>query len=81
MCEFLRRDGAVVLTGGDGNEDQVIVEGVVTAFTPRGNSHCVCGAALRPWSWRCVAADSVEIGCGRCHRVHGIIGIGVRVHR
>ena len=82
MREFFRRDGAVVLTGDHGDADQVVVEGAITAFAPvPGNSMCACGRPLQRWSWRCVATDSVEIGCDRCHRVHGHFRLGTRVHR
>jgi len=82
MREYARRDGSVVLTGDGDDRDLVVVEAVIAAFAPiAGNSHCVCGAELKPWSWRCVAADDVEIGCDRCHRVHGHLRLGTRVHR
>ena len=81
MREHLRRDGCVVLTGDEGDQDQVIVEGIVTAFAPsRDGSRCACGAALQPWDLRHVA-EGAEISCHRCHRVHGFIAVGVRVHR
>ena len=81
MREFFRRDGAVVLTGDDGDEDQVVVEAAVVAFRPvPGNARCVCGAPLGP-HWRCLAADEVELGCTHCHRVHGHIRLGTEVHR
>jgi hypothetical protein len=45
MREHLRRDGSVVLTGDEGDHDQIIVEGIITAFAPnRNGSRCVCGA-------------------------------------
>jgi hypothetical protein len=81
MREHLRRDGSVVLTGDEDDRDQVIVEGIITAFTPnRDGSHCVRGAVLQSWNLRHVA-EGAEISCHRCHRVHGFIGVGVRVHR
>jgi hypothetical protein len=82
MREVRQRDGSIVLYGENDDSDTVIVEPIITAFAPvRGNARCVCGAALAPWSYRCVAADDVEIGCGRCHRVHGHFRLGTRVHR
>ena len=82
MRGALRRDGSTVLYGENDDSDMVIVEPIITAFAPvRGNARCVCGAALAPWSYRCVAADDIEIGCGRCHRVHGHFRLGTRVHR
>jgi hypothetical protein len=81
MREHSRRDGCVVLTGDQDDQDEVIVEGIITAFTPRrGGSHCVCGAALQSWNLRHIA-EGAELSCPRCHRVHGFIGVGVRVHR
>ena len=82
MRGALRRDGSTVLYGENDDSDMVIVEPIITAFAPvRGNARCVCGAALAPWSYRCVATDDVEIGCGRCHRVLGHFRLGTRVHR
>jgi hypothetical protein len=82
MRELSRRDGAVILTGEGDDRDQVVVEAVVASFTPiRGNSFCACGAPLQQWGWRCVAADDVEFGCDRCHRVHGHFRLGTKVHR
>ena len=65
MREHLRRDGAVVLTGDDGDQDQVIVEGIITAFAPNRDSHCVCGAALQSWHLRHVAEGAVDAVLGR----------------
>jgi len=80
--EVQRRDGCTALYGENGDEDMVIVEPRVTAFTPvHGNARCVCGAPLQTWGYQCVAADSVELGCDRCHRVHGRLQLGTKVHR
>ena len=82
MREVRQRDGSIVLYGENDDSDTVIVEPIITAFAPvRGNARCVCGAALAPWSYRCVAADDVEISCSHCHRVHGHFRLGTRVHR
>ena len=67
MREHLRRDGCVVLTGDEGNPEQVVVEGVITAFVPsRDGSHCVCGAdcrhricAMSPRARRSVVIDAI----------------------
>jgi hypothetical protein len=81
MREHIRRDGAVVLTGDGDNQDQVIVEAVVTSFTPiRDGLLCPCGALLRTFTLRSTA-DGAELCCHRCHRVHGHIELGVKVHR
>jgi hypothetical protein len=81
MREHLRHDGAVVLTSDGDDPDQVVVEGVVIAFTPiRGNVRCVCGAHLQPWNLRHVNGGA-EFNCYQCHRVHGHLGLGVRIHR
>ena len=81
MREAHRLDGCAVLTGDGDDGDQVIVEAVITDFTPaRDNLHCTCGAALHRWSCRQVT-DGAEIICDRCHRAHGHISLGVRVHR
>ena len=80
MREVQRHDGSVAFYDENDDGDMVIIEPIVTAFTPvRGNARCVCGAPLAPC--RCVAADDVEIGCGRCHRVFGHFRLGTRVHR
>jgi hypothetical protein len=80
MREAHRLDGCAVLTGDGDDGDQVIVEAVITDFTPaRGSLRCDCGAALRRWSCRPVA-DGAEIVCDRCHHVHSHLTLGVRVH-
>ena len=82
MREVQRHDGSVAFYDENDDGDMVIIEPIVTAFTPvRGNARCVCGAPLAPWGYRCVTADDVEIGCGRCHRVFGHFRLGTRVHR
>ena len=82
MREVQRHDGCVALFDENDDGDMVIIEPIITAFAPvRGNARCVCGAPLTPWDYRCVAADDVEIGCSRCHRVHGHFRLGTRVHR
>jgi hypothetical protein len=81
MREHLRRDGAVVLTGDGDDQDQVIVEAQVVNFTPiRDGLQCPCGAVLRAFALR-ATADGAELHCHRCHRVHGHIELGVKVHR
>src|SRR5262245_60726685 len=82
MREVSRRDGSVALLGENGDEDLVVVEPRVTAFIPvRGNAQCVCGTPLQPWAWQCVASDSVELRCDRCHRVHGHLRLGTKLNR
>jgi len=82
MYEIQRRDGSVALYGDGDDQDLVVVEPIIASFVPvRGNAVCVCGAPLQAWNWRCVAADDVELGCSRCHRVHGHFQLGTRVHR
>jgi hypothetical protein len=81
MHEYLRRDGAVVLTGDDDDPDQVVVKGTIVNFTPsQHGARCICGAALQPWSLR-PTSEGAELYCSRCHQVHGSITVGVRVHR
>jgi hypothetical protein len=81
MREHSRRDGCIALVD-DGGNDEVVVEAVVDDFTPvSGASRCACGAELRSWSWRRIAADNIEINCHRCHRVLAHIGVGVMTHR
>jgi hypothetical protein len=81
MRENQRLDGCVVLTGDGDDHDQVVVEGIVTEFTPvRGNSLCICGAAMERWGCR-PAVDGVEIYCTSCHRVRDMISLGIRVYR
>jgi hypothetical protein len=81
MREHLRRDGAVVLTGDGDDQDQVIVEAIVASFTPvKDGLQCPCGALLRSFALR-ATADGAELHCHRCHRIHGSIELGVKVHR
>jgi hypothetical protein len=75
-----RRDGAVAVYDDLGTgDDMLVVEPIITDFfTPvNGNGRCACGA---PLSLRRLA-EGAELGCHRCHRVHGFIGVGTRVHR
>jgi hypothetical protein len=82
MREIQCHNGVLALYDEENDEDRVIVEPVVISFVPvRGNARCICGAPLEGWGWRCVAVDDVELGCARCHRVHGNIRLGTRVHR
>jgi hypothetical protein len=81
MREHLRRDGAVVLTGDGDDQDQVVVEARVVSFNPiRDGLQCPCGALLRAFALRSTA-DGAELVCHRCHRTHGRIELGVKVHR
>jgi hypothetical protein len=81
MREHTRRDGAVVLTGDDGDDDQVTVEARVVSFTPiRNGLQCPCGALLRAFALR-ATADGAELCCHKCHRVHGSFELGVKVYR
>jgi hypothetical protein len=81
MREHLRRDGAVVLAGDGDDQDQVIVEAVVRSFNPiRDGLQCPCGAVLKQFAIRSTACG-VELHCHRCHRIHGSIELGVKVHR
>jgi len=74
-----RRDGAVaVYDDADTTDDMLVVEPVITAFTPvSGNGRCTCGVqfSLRQM------IEGAEISCHRCHRAHGFISVGIRVHR
>src|SRR5262249_429999 len=83
MRECPRRDGAVALYDDHDDQDLIIIEPIVTGFVPNPNNHCTCscGMSLTPSSWRCIATDAVELVCGRCHRVHGLIQLETRVHR
>jgi hypothetical protein len=74
-----RRDGTIaVYDDVYPNDDLLVVEPIVTTFTPaHGNGRCICGA---PLSLR-QSTEGAEISCHRCHRVHGLIGVGARVHR
>jgi len=82
MREVIRRDGSVALYADDDDDDVAVVEPIIAGFVPvRGNACCACGAPLESWGWRCVAGDDVELGCARCHRVHGHFRLGAKVHR
>jgi hypothetical protein len=81
MREMPRADGAIAIYDEDG-DDMLVVAPAAAEFTPEnGNAFCVCGAPLRRSGWREAAIDSVELGCARCHRVHGRIRLVARVHR
>jgi hypothetical protein len=72
------RNGSVAVYGDTADEELLIVEPFVTAYMPAyGNSRCICGAQL---SLR-QSTEGAEISCHRCHRVHGYIRVGARVHR
>jgi hypothetical protein len=77
-----RRDGAVAIYDDtDANNDMIIIEAVVAGFTPvRDGLQCPCGARLSSFALR-ATADGAELVCHQCHRVHGRIELGVRVHR
>jgi hypothetical protein len=81
MRDMPRADGATAIFGDD-DQEQIIVEPIITGFLPvRGNSRCICGATLQPSSFRCVTPDGAELGCTRCHRVHGYFHLATRSHR
>jgi hypothetical protein len=74
-----RRDGCVAVyddaTGVD--DDVLIIEPIVTAFTP--GSRCDrCGGAL---GFRCAADGTSEIHCLLCHSVRARLSLGAKVHR
>ena len=81
-----RRDGAVDIYDDapayePGGDDTIVVEARVVGFTPiRNGLQCPCGALLRAFDIR-TTADGAELVCHRCHRVHGHIELGVKVHR
>jgi hypothetical protein len=82
MREVERHDGSLVLSGDFDDHDEIIVEPVLTTFTPINNRlRCACGAALRAWWFAGAAADSVELVCDHCHQTVGYIGIELRAHR
>jgi hypothetical protein len=82
MHDVLRRDGSTVILADHDPDDLIVVEAVVTSFAPvRGASHCACGAPLKPWSLRSTAADTAELYCNSCHRVHGYIGLATKAYR
>ena len=77
MRESHRQDGTIGIFGDADDPDELVVEPRINSFIPiRGNSYCVCGAELQPWSLR-HAVNGVELGCARCNRVHALISIGV----
>ena len=80
MREMPLADGATAILGDD-EQHLIIIEPIVTAFLPvRGNSLCICGAPLGPSSFRCLTPDGAELGCNRCHRVHGYFQLATRSH-
>jgi hypothetical protein len=83
MREQSRFDDCVALYDDDDDADVVVVDPVFIDFVPAGHEmRCVCGAPLQPWSLRTTGAvNRVELGCDRCHRVHGHLRLGTRVYR
>ena len=72
-----RRDGATaVYDDTDTTDDMLVIEPVVTAFTPDGWCDR-CGGAL---GFRCATDGTNEIFCFRCHGVLARIGLGNREH-
>jgi hypothetical protein len=73
-----RRDGAVAVYDDTTiNDDMMIIEPIITAFTPDG--WCSrCGGAL---GFRCATDGTSEIQCLRCHSVLARIDLGTKVHR
>jgi hypothetical protein len=81
MRESHRRDGSVVVFGDADDQDELVAEARIQAFVPvPGNARCACGTPLQRWSLR-HAGNGAEIGCSRCHRVHGFLELEVQVHR
>jgi hypothetical protein len=82
MHDTLRRDGSTVITADHDPDDPIVVETVITSFTPvRGASYCACGAQHKCWNLRRTGADTAELYCDSCHRVHGYIGLGTKAYR
>jgi hypothetical protein len=82
MHDVLRRDGSTVILDDHDPDDLIVVEAVITSFTPvRGASHCACGAQLKSWTLRRKAGDTAELYCDTCHRVHAYIGLGTKAYR
>ena len=82
MRKMQRADGGVYIYDEDDDQNMLVIEPIITAFTPvNGAAVCICGAPLQPWGWRAVAANGVELVCDRCHRVHGYLILGTKVHR
>ena len=72
-----RPDGCIaVYDNTDINDDLLVVEPVVTAFTPDGWCDR-CNGAL---GFRCATDGTNEIFCFRCHSVRVRIGLAIRVH-
>jgi hypothetical protein len=69
------RDGCVAVFG-DTDDDMLIIEPVVTAFTPDGWCDR-CNGAL---GFRCATDGANEIFCLRCHSVRARLNLGTRVH-
>lgn len=82
MHGVLRRDGSTVILPDNDPDDLIVVEAVINSFAPvRGASHCACSAPLEPWSLRSTAANTAELYCNSCHRVHGYIRLGTKAYR
>jgi hypothetical protein len=74
-----RRDGAVAIYDDtDITDDLMVVEPVITAFTPSHDGRCNCGGVF---GFRCAIDGTSEIYCFRCHVALARISLGTRVHR
>jgi hypothetical protein len=74
-----RRDGATTVFDDTViNDDMIVVEPVVTAFTPTRDGRCGCGGKL---DFRRMTDGVSEVYCFRCHTALARVDLGTRVHR
>jgi hypothetical protein len=73
-----RRDGATAVYDDTTiNDDMLIIEPIIAAFTPDG--WCSrCNGAL---GFRRATDGTSEIQCLRCHSVRARLSLGTKVHR
>jgi hypothetical protein len=72
-----RRDGCIAIFDKSDDQELMIVEPVVTAFTPAGWCDR-CSGAL---GFRCATDGTNEIFCFCCHSVRARVDLGTKVHR
>ena len=82
MREIPHGDGTVAIYADLDDGDALFIEPVLIEFTPmNGSLRCACGAKLKAWDWRQVAADRAELICSRCHCIGGVIRLATRTRR
>jgi len=67
--------GSTWIAFADQDNNETVVEAVVTSFISRKNFFCACG---KSWNFR-PTDEGGEIICPNCHEIFACVGIGVKV--